>query len=174
MRAARGGECGPASDMRGTINLALSDPDTQPEDLTLSATSSDRSVVPEKNLLFGGGSDASRTLTVTAVKGSGTSTLRVRASDGDLESPPLLVVVLSGTSANDGLSGTANADMIFARKGADALGGRRANDLLCAGNGRDVLTGGAGADHFGGGYGTDAATDFDASEEDTRRGIENF
>ncbi len=175
VRAARGGECGPASDMRGTIRLSLSDPDSQPEDLTLSATSSDRSVVPQKNIVFGGGSDASRTLTVTAVKGSGTSTLRVRASDGELESQPLLVVVVSGTSADDALSGTANADMIFARKGADTLGGRGANDLLCGGNGKDRLTGGTGADHFGGGYGReDAATDFEAGEGDSRRGIENF
>ena len=65
--------------------------------------------------------------------------------------------------------------MIFARKGADTLGGRGANDLLCGGNGKDRLTGGTGADHFGGGYGReDAATDFEAGEGDSRRGIENF
>ena len=43
---AQGGSCGSASDMRGTINLALSDPDDPPESLTLTATSSNRSVLP--------------------------------------------------------------------------------------------------------------------------------
>ena len=51
---ARGGTCG-ASDMRGTINLALADPDDSPQNLTLSATSSDQSVVPDGNISFAGG-----------------------------------------------------------------------------------------------------------------------
>jgi hypothetical protein len=61
--------------MRGTINLALLDPDDPPESLTLSATSSNRSIVPNRNISFGGDTDASRTLTVSSLTGSGTSTL---------------------------------------------------------------------------------------------------
>jgi hypothetical protein len=78
-----GGSCGASSDMRGTINLALLDPDDPPESLTLSATSSNRSVVPNRNISFGGGTDASRTLTVSSLTGSGTSTLTITLSDGD-------------------------------------------------------------------------------------------
>jgi hypothetical protein len=170
----RGGQCGPSSDMRGTIDLALSDPDTPAQDLTLSATSSNRAVVPNGAISFRGGTDASRTMTVGRLTGSGTSTLTVTVSDGDREGS-VVVRVISGSAANDALPGGDDSDMIFGRKGADSLSGLGANDLLCAGNGRDTLTGGAGADHFGGGYGPeDAATDFDAAEGDTKRSIENF
>lgn len=172
---ARGGECGPASDMRGTINLALSDPDTPAQDLTLSPSSSNTAVVPNGAISFGGGTDASRTMTVGRLTGTGTSTLTVTVSDGDQEGS-VVVRVISGSAANDTLTGGDNSDMIFARKGRDTLSAQGANDLLCAGNGRDLLTGGNGADHFGGGQGIDTATDFDAAEAegDTKRGIENF
>ena len=184
---ARGGTCG-ASDMRGTINLALADSDDSPQNLTLSATSSNQGVVPDGNISFGGGTDASRTLTVTAIRGSGTSTVTVTVSDGDLwSSVPVKVGV--GSDANNTLIGSAEADMIFARKGNDTASGQGANDLLCGGNGKDSLsggegddtlrggdnndrlTGGLGADHFGGGSGTDTAIDFNAAEGDTRSGI---
>ena len=171
----RGGMCGPASDMRGTINLALSDPNTPAQDLTLSPSSSNTAVVPNGAISFGGGTDASRTMTVGRLTGSGTSNVTITVSDGDQEGS-VVVRVISGSAANDTLTGGAGSDMIFGRKGPDSLSGLGANDLLCAGNGRDTLTGGAGADHFGGGYGTeDAATDFDdAGEGDSRRGIERF
>jgi tetratricopeptide (TPR) repeat protein len=184
---ARGGTCG-ASDMRGTINLAVADPDDSPQNLTLSATSSDQSVVPDGNISFAGGTDASRTLTVAAIRGSGTSTVTVTVSDGDLEaSVPVKVGV--GSDANNTLTGSAEADMIFARRGNDTASGQGANDLLCGSNSKDKLgggegddtlrgggdndklTGGARADHFGGGSGTDTAIDFNAAEGDTRNGI---
>jgi hypothetical protein len=184
---ARGGTCG-ASDMRGTINLAVADPDDSPQNLTLSATSSDQSVVPDGNISFAGGTDASRTLTVAAIRGSGTSTVTVTVSDGDLEaSVPVKVGV--GSDANNTLTGSAEADMIFARRGNDTVSGQGANDLLCGSNSKDKLgggegddtlrgggdndklTGGARADHFGGGSGTDTAIDFNAAEGDTRNSI---
>ncbi|HYQ82489.1 MAG TPA: hypothetical protein VEP28_00465, partial [Rubrobacter sp.] len=164
------------------------DPDDSPQDLTLSAASSTQGVVPDGNISLGGGTDASRTLTVTAIRGSGTSTVTVTVSDGDLwSSVPVKVGV--GSDANNTLIGTAEADMIFARKGNDTASGQGANDLLCGGNGKDSLsggegddtlrggdnndrlTGGLGADHFGGGSGTDTAIDFNAAEGDTRSGI---
>ena len=170
VRIARGGSCGPASDMRGTINLALSDPDDPPRSLTLSATSSDRDVVSNGSISFGGGTDASRTLTVARLTGSGTSTLTLMVSDGDLEDQ-VKIKVISGSAANNTLTGAALSDMIFARRGSDTASGRGANDLLCGGNGKDRLTGGLGADRFGGGQGTDTATDFDSGEGDTKAGI---
>ena len=51
---APGGSCGSSSDMRGTVNLALSDPDDPPQSLTLSASSSNRSILPNSNISFGG------------------------------------------------------------------------------------------------------------------------
>src|SRR5918994_183346 len=167
---AQGGSCGSASDMRGTINLALSDPDDPPESLTLTATSSNRDVLPNSNISLGGGTDASRTMTVSSLTGSGTSTVTITLSDGDLNGT-VVVRVISGSAANNTLTGSANADMIFARKGSDTLSAQGANDLMCAGNGNDKLTGGLGADHFGGGSGTDTATDFNASQGDTKAGI---
>jgi CSLREA domain-containing protein len=168
---APGGSCGAASDMRGTINLTLADPDDPPESLTLTATSSNRSVLPNRNITFGGGTDASRTMTVSSLTGSGTSTVTVTVSDeGDLTGT-VVVRVIAGTAANNTLTGSANADMIFARKGRDTASAQGANDLLCGGNGNDRLTGGPGADHFGGGSGTDTATDFNAGEGDTMAGI---
>jgi VCBS repeat-containing protein len=166
-----GGSCGAASDMRGTINLALSDPDDPPQSLTLTATSSNRSVLPNSNISFGGGTDASRTMTVSSLTGSGTSNVTIRVSDeGDLEGT-VLVRVISGSASNNILTGSANAEMIFARKGSDTVSAQGANDLLCGGNGNDKLTGGLGADRFGGGSGTDTATDFDEGQGDTKAGI---
>ena len=165
-----GGSCGASSDMRGTINLALLDPDHPPESLTLSATSSNRSVVPNRNISFGGGTDASRTMTVSSLTGSGTSTVTIRVSDGDLNGT-VLVRVISGSASNNTLTGSDNAEMIFARKGSDTVSAQGANDLMCGGNGNDRLTGGLGADRFGGGSGTDTATDFNAGEGDTKINI---
>ena len=168
---AQGGSCGSASDMRGTINLALLDPDDPPpESLTLTATSSNRSVLPNRNISFGGGADASRTMTVSSLTGSGTSNVTITVSDGDQEGT-VVVRVISGSADKNTLTGGANADMIFARKGSDTLSAQGANDLMCGGNGNDRLTGGPGADHFAGGSGTDTATDFDSGEGDTSKGI---
>jgi CSLREA domain-containing protein len=163
-------KCGAASDMRGTIGLALSDPDTPAQDLALSASSSNPAVVPNRNISFGGGTDASRTMTVSSLTGRGTSDVTITVSDGEMEGT-VLVRVIVGTAANNTLTGSANSDMIFARKGRDTLSAQGANDLMCAGNGNDRLTGGDGADHFGGGSGTDTATDFHPGQGDTKAGI---
>jgi Ca2+-binding RTX toxin-like protein len=150
--------------MRGTINLALTDPDDPPESLNLSATSSNRSVLPNRNISFGGGTDTSRTMTVSSLTGSGTTNVTITLSDGDQEGM-VSVRVISGSASNNTLSGSTNTDMIFARKGRDTLSAQGANDLMCGGN--DMLTGGVGADRFGRGSGTDTATDFNAYQGDT-------
>jgi CSLREA domain-containing protein len=190
VRVAAGGACS-ASHISGTINLALSDPDTPAQDLTLSATSSNQALVPNGNITFGGGTDASRNMNVTALK-RGAPTLTVTVSDGDLQDS-VLVKVRVGTNSNDTLSGLsgseASSDMILARDGSDTARGWGYKDLLCGGDGNDslkgdlgddtlrggnnndTLTGGASADIFAGGAGTDTATDFNAGEGDTRQGI---
>ena len=136
----RGGHCGTASGSLGTINLALSDPDDPPENVGLSATSSNTNVVPNGGISFGGGTDSSRTLAVTKLTGKGASTLTITAADGDLKGS-VAVRVVSGSAAGDTLLGGALSDMIFAKGGPDTMSGRGANDLLCGGNGKDVLTG---------------------------------
>jgi Ca2+-binding RTX toxin-like protein len=159
--------------MRGTINLALSDPDDSPQSLTLSATSSNRSILPNSNISFAGGTDASRTMTVISLTGSGSSNVTITLSDGDLNGT-VLVRVISGSASDNTLTGSALSEMIFARKGSDTVSAQGSNDLMCGGNGNDRLTGEEGGDRFGGGSGTDTATDFDSGEGDTKAGIETF
>jgi CSLREA domain-containing protein len=186
VKVARGGVCG-SGDIQGTINLALSDSDTSADALTLSATSSNQAVVPDANIVLGGGTDASRTLTLTAIE-SGTSTLTLTVDDGQ-ETTSIPIKVLVGTDAAETLTGSAMADMILAGKGDDTASGRGARDLLCGRSGNDTLlgeeardtllggknddgmTGGPGADKFAGGPGTDTATDFNAAEGDRQSGI---
>ncbi len=188
---AAGGDCKPEGGdaPAGTINLIVADAESDPADLTLSATSSNQAVVSEENISFGG-TGAERTLGVrpTFAATRVDSTLTVEVSDGeDTASVPIEVQV--GTRARDVLLGTANSDMIFARNGADSVSGRAANDLICgapgddalrgqggedtlrAAEGEDTLSGGVGADFFSGGPGTDTATDVDAAQGDRQTGI---
>jgi VCBS repeat-containing protein len=84
------------------------------------------------------------------------------------------VDALNGGNGDDTLFGGPGKDVLKGGSGADHLFGGSGNDGLYGDNGADRLGGGAGADRFSGGAGEDAATDFDAAEGDTRRGIENF
>jgi VCBS repeat-containing protein len=183
---AAGGTCG-ADDHSGTINLAVGDVESAAEALTLSASSSNKTLVPNGNLVLGG-SDAARTLKVTSVAGrSGTATVTVTVSDGQ-KTGMVQVTVRVGGNGNDTLTGGAGADLIFGQNGNDTLSGGDGNDLLCGGNGNDILSGGAGddslfgasgddrltggpgADRFSGGIGNDRVTDFTATEGDTTDG----
>ena len=78
---AAGGTCG-TNDRSGTINLTVGDVDSAATALTLSASSSNPTLVPNGNVVLGG-SGATRTLTATAVAGrTGTAILTVTVSDG--------------------------------------------------------------------------------------------
>ena len=68
LAVAPGGTCG-SNDRSGTINLTVGDVDGGT--LTLSATSSNTTLVPNGNVVFGGGT--TRTMTATTVAG-GTGT----------------------------------------------------------------------------------------------------
>ena len=57
---------------------------------------------------------------------------------------------------------------LLGQNGDDTLSGLGGNDLLCGARGNDRLTGGTEADRFKGGSGTDTATDFTASQGDTK------
>jgi len=54
------------------------------------------------------------------------------------------------------------------------LFGEAGNDVLEGDDGNDTLSGGIGADKFNGSSGTDTATDFNADQGDTKRGVEQF
>jgi len=194
---AAGGSCG-TDDRSGTVNLIVGDVDSGT--LTLSASSSNTTLVPNGNLVLGGGgSGANRTLKVTSVAGrTGTATVTVTVSDGQpAGSGQVTITVRVGGNGNDTLTGVAGADLLLGQNGDDTLNGQDGNDLLCGGSGNDTLsggggddtlsggagndimsgaagndglTGGPGADRFSGGAGTDVATDFTATQGDTRDG----
>ena len=211
---AEGGSCS-GTGVGATINLTVADVDTAAGSLTLSATSSNRALVPNANISFGG-SGQMRTMTLRAAEGqSGTANITITLRDGALKSTEIVSVEV-GTNGANAITGTQRTDVLFGLGGADVLGGEGAADLLCSGEGVDVvegqggddalfggadrdllrggkgddrlsgggsedelygeegadtMSGGSGADRFSGGPGTDTATDFDASQGDTRVGI---
>jgi len=68
----------------GAAGFTVGDPDTGPAGLTLSAVSSNTTLVPAGNVVFGG-SGANRTVTVTPAAGqTGTAQITVYVSDGAL------------------------------------------------------------------------------------------
>jgi VCBS repeat-containing protein len=183
---AAGGTCG-RDDHSGMVNLTVADVESQAAGLTLSATSSDTTLVPTGNLAFGG-SGAARTMAISTVDGrSGTATLTVTVRDGQA-SGTVTVTVMVGGGGKDTLTGTVGADLLLAQSNNDTLTGGDGNDVLCGdsggdtlsgglgddglggGSGTDQLTGGSGADRFSGGSGVDTATDYTASEGDTSDG----
>jgi Ca2+-binding RTX toxin-like protein len=147
---APGGQC---SNSGGTMNLSLNDPDGDP--LTLSATSSNTSLVPNGNIVFAG-SGANRTVSITARSlttiASGTITLT--ASDGS-SSAQTTITVVAGTNASETLPGTAGADLMVGRNGNDTMNALAGNDLLCSGRGIGTLNGGDGDDTLEGERGND-------------------
>ena len=163
---AAGGQC--RSDSSGLIKLTLSDADSS--NLTLSRSSSNTTLVPVNNVVLGG-SGANRTGTITSVSGkTGSATITITVSDGQASSTTT-VTVQAGGNGKDTLIGTDGADILFGQNGDDTLNGKDGIDLLCGGSGNDTFIGGAGADSFDGGKGTDRATDYNASEGDSKVNI---
>ena len=85
----------------GPISFTIGDTETSATNLTLSASSSDTTLVPLANLVFGG-SGANRTLTVTPTTNvNGSATITVTVSDGDLTaSDTFLLTVASSSQAS--------------------------------------------------------------------------
>jgi VCBS repeat-containing protein len=164
---AAGGQCLSDSSAQGRLNLTVGDVDNPTSSLTLSGSSSNTTLVPIGNIVFGG-SGTGRSVTITAVSGkSGTATITVQVSDGTATTPVTISVQVGGNGVET-LRGTADSDMIFGLNGNDTLTGGDGIDLLCGGKGDDTLTGGQGADSFSGGPGIDTVTDFNASQGDTK------
>ena len=150
---AKGGSCS-GTGVGGTMNLTVADVETAAGSLTLSATSSNRTLVPNANISFSGSAQM-RTMTVRPAEGkSGTANITITLSDGALKSTEIVSVKV-GTNGANAITGTTRADMLFGLGGADVLGGLGATDLLCSGEGVDVLDGSNGQDTLYGGPGRD-------------------
>lgn len=80
----------------GALGFTVGDVETTAGSLTVSGTSSNQTLVPNGNIVFGG-SGASRSVTVTPVSGqSGSATITVTVSDGTDSSSDTFVVNVSG------------------------------------------------------------------------------
>ena len=77
-----GNQSTPANTPTGALAFTIGDAETAPASLTVTGSSSDQTLVPDGNLVFGG-SGASRTVTITpATDQSGTATITITVSDG--------------------------------------------------------------------------------------------
>jgi VCBS repeat-containing protein len=151
LAVAPGGTCG-SNDRSGTINLTVGDVDGGT--LTLSAASSNTTLVPDGNVVLGG-SGSTRTMTATTVAGgTGTAILTIKVSDGQATAT-VSVTVRAGGNGGETLTGGAGTDLIFGQGGNDTLNGQGGDDLLCGGAGNDTLSGGDGNDTLSGGDGND-------------------
>jgi VCBS repeat-containing protein len=143
----------------GPIAFTIADVETAASALTVTATSSNPTLIPNGNIVLGG-SGANRTLTITPANNQfGTATITVNVSDGNLTTPTTFTVEvgrnLNGGNGVDTLNGTAGNDRLDGGNGKDTLNGGAGNDSLIGGNGDDVLRGGTGNDTLNGGNGAD-------------------
>ena len=154
---ASGGSCSTSTtSVSGTMNLSLADVDSSVGPLTLSATSSNKTLVPVATIKFGG-SGANRTVSITpAAKKSGSATIEFFDSAAPPGTAPLAKIqVIVGTDRKETIGGTIGADMIFGQNGDDTINAGDGNDLVCGGNAGGVISGGAGDDTLDGGNGND-------------------
>ncbi len=86
------------------IPFIIGDPDTPVTSLTVTATSSDTTLVPNANIVIAG-TDANRTVTITpALNWSGTATITLTVSDGALSSVDTFNVLVNEDTDGDGLT----------------------------------------------------------------------
>lgn len=150
---ARGGSC--VSSVAGRIALAVGDAEQAVSILTLSATSSNPTLLPATNVVFDG-SGAQRSATLTAAAGrTGRAVLTLTVRDGSTSASTTVTAIVGG-SGNDALVGTDSADVLLAQGGNDVLQGKSGIDLLCGDTGNDALDAAAGDDTLVGGAGNDA------------------
>src|SRR2546428_398398 len=81
----------------GALSFTVGDAETAPGSLTVSGSSSNTTLVPNANIVFGG-SGANRTVTVTpAANGNGTATITVTVSDGQLSTSTAFQLTVTAT-----------------------------------------------------------------------------
>ena len=82
----------------GAIAFTIGDAETSTSALTLSATSSNAALVPDANIVFGG-SGASRNVVLTPAPGeSGTTTITITVSDGNLTTSTNFVLTVNANT----------------------------------------------------------------------------
>jgi glucose/arabinose dehydrogenase len=92
----------------GAIAVTVGDSETPATNLTLSGSSSNPTLVPNANIVFGG-SGANRTVTVTpAANQSGTATITITVSDGALSTPTSFGLTVSALNDAPTISPIAN------------------------------------------------------------------
>ena len=92
----------------GELAVTLGDEETAVADLTLSASSSTQGLVPDANIVLGGGG-ASRTVTVTpASNQNGSATITLTVSDGTASSTDTFVLTVGGVNDVPTISDVAN------------------------------------------------------------------
>ncbi|NJD27357.1 MAG: DUF3616 domain-containing protein, partial [Chloroflexi bacterium] len=156
-----GGTC---STNGGTFLLTVGDLQTPATDLELSlAGNTNTTLVPNANVVFGGGG-ANRTVSIEAAQGlTGTSTLTLALDDGTATTEYVITVIV-GTGDPDVLTGTSGSDLIVGGNGADTISGGDGADLLCGGNGVDTIAGDAGDDTLDGAKGNDVLVGGDGDD----------
>lgn len=92
----------------GSINFTVNDVETDPASLTLSATSSNPTLVPTSNIVFGG-SGPNRTVTITPAPDQfGSTTITISASDGTDSSSDSFVLTVNPVNDAPTISDLAN------------------------------------------------------------------
>lgn len=147
------GVCTGFTTANGTLTLTLADGDGDPITLTF-VSSSNPGLVPAGSVTLGGTGSVRTVSVAAAAKKSGTATLTLRLSDGTVNVPLTIKVIVGGDGA-DTLNGTGGTDMMFGLGGRNVLNGGAGNDLLCGGNGSDSLNGGDDNDILDGQNGDD-------------------
>ncbi|NUM44027.1 MAG: hypothetical protein HUU38_04915, partial [Anaerolineales bacterium] len=147
----------------GVMNLTVFDADG--DLLTLTGTSSNPSLIPNSNILFGG-SGANRTVTLIILPPTVMSqaTITITVSDGAATATITLEVVAGTAGSDRRLVGTSGADLILGLNGNDIITSLAGNDLACGGVGNDTLTGGENEDTLYGGSGNDILNGNDGND----------
>ena len=151
----RGGSCAGESN-GGTMNLLVGDDESSAASLLLGKSSSNTTLVPLANIVFGG-SGANRTVSITAVpqKTAQNSVVTITVSDPDGGSSQVTITVFVGTSKKETINGSSGADLILGLNGDDTINAGSGNDLVCGGNGSGTVNAGDGDDTVDGGSGND-------------------
>lgn len=142
----------------GAIVFTVADAETSAASLTVAGSSSNQSLVPDGNILFGG-SGANRTVTVTpAADANGTATITVSVSDGQAtassaflltvnevnDSPTISAIANQGIPMNTSTSALAfTVGDVETAAGSLSLGGTSSNTILVPD--ANIVFGGSGA-----------------------------
>jgi hypothetical protein len=173
----------------GTLNLSRmsSNPSLVPtQNITFGGSGANRTLTISAAAKRSG----TATVTVTVSDGQATSNISIKVIVGSDATETLVGTeggdIIFGKNGNDTINALGGNDMLCGGNGVGTMSGGAGDDTLDGANGNDVLqgdagkdilrgslgsdrlTGGVDADSFSGGPGTDTATDFNASEGDTK------